>query len=141
MKLENLLDIVKVDKLVHDAVGITGNVTQSRVFGGRLVKTVYRNNGKELVKSPMIRRRTENRKVGQILGAKQAPKVAELFRHIFGLLGVFVSAFTDIPKQYFAFCTVLQRNKAQVEKGKEFIAMFQGIVIILAIIFYRYAFP
>ena len=72
MKFEDLLHVVQVDELIDDTVGVAGNVAQGRILCRWFVQAVNGNNGKELIKSPMVRYRTKHGEVHQILGAEQS---------------------------------------------------------------------
>src|ERR1700730_7471645 len=96
-----------------------------------------RDNGKQLVQGPMIRHRTKDREVGQILGAQQTAKFVKLFSDILRLLSVLVGPFTNVPEKYLALGAIFQTDEAEIEKRKQLFAVFKRVVVILSIILDR----
>jgi hypothetical protein len=70
---------VKIDEAIDYAVGIAGDVDQRRCIRRDLVQLVNRDDRKELVDRPVIRHRTEDRKIAEILGREELAQIVELF--------------------------------------------------------------
>ena len=82
----------------------------------------------------MIGDRSEDRKICQVLDAQQLAQLAKFFRDILRMLCVFIGAFANIPEKHFALRAIFQRNQAKIKKREQLFAMFEGVVIILAIV-------
>src|SRR4051794_38992303 len=96
---------------------------------------MYWDNRKKLLQSPVVGHRAKDREVCQIFGAEQTAQIVKLFRHILFLLREAVRLFANVPEKNLAFTTVFERNQAEIEHRKEFFALFERVVIILAIVF------
>ena len=55
VKLEHVLDIVEVNKLIDDAVGVAGDIAERGVLAGWFVQPMNRDNREQLVERPVIR--------------------------------------------------------------------------------------
>ncbi len=70
VQFQRLLDIPQIDKLVDLPVGIAGDVAQSRPFGGFFRQPGDRNNRKELIQGPAVRRRLKNGEIADVLAGQ-----------------------------------------------------------------------
>ena len=89
-------------------------ISQSVAYSvGGLLRSVNRNDRKQLIERPVIRHRAKHRKVRQILGAQQPAQIVKLFRNVFRLLRILVSAFANVPEQHFALGAIFERDQAR----------------------------
>src|SRR5262249_31185492 len=88
-------------------------------------------NREELVDRPVVRDRTEDGKITQILRRQKLPKVVELLRFDLCLLREIIRLVADLPEKHFAFRAVFQGNEAEVEEREELFFMLERVVVIL----------
>ena len=137
VEFKDLLHVVQVNELVDDAVGVARDVAERGVLGRRLVKTMDGDYGEQLVERPVVGHRAEDGEVREVLGAQQTAQVVELLGDVLGLLRVLVGALAHVPEQDLALRAVFQRDQAEVEEREQLVAMFERVVVELAVVLDR----
>src|SRR5687768_4993957 len=93
-----------------------------------------RDDREQLFERPIVRHRTENRKIGEIFRTEKAAKIGEFFRYILFLLSELIGLFAHVPKKHFTLSFVLEGYQPEIEHREELFARLEGVVIILTVI-------
>src|SRR2546423_112783 len=138
VELQDLLHVVQVNELVNDAVRVARDVAERGVLGRGLVQAVDGDDGEQLVERPVVGRGAEDGKVRQVLRAEQTPQVVELLGDVVGLPRVLVGALAHVPEEHLALGAVFQGYESEVEEREHLVAVFERVVVELAVVLDRY---
>src|SRR5574341_724904 len=134
MEFEYLLDILKIHELIYLPIRIACDIHDRSVFGGLLVGPVNRNDREELLNSPEIRNGLEDREIAYIFFRKKFIQVIKIIGFVLGFPRECRGLLAYLQEKLLAFGLILKFKFTQIEQGKKFLTVLQGVVIILDIV-------